>query len=129
MAASCVRYGVGVTNELGPEMADHKFKKILLVTGTGLDDNDEFTSPTPPSLCDTNTTPLSICAVLSSPPLSCITHALVDSNLAALPPVLTAMQSLDRSNVKYDVYSKVRVEPTDESMRDAIEFAKKGGRQ
>ena len=32
MASSCVRYGVGVTSEIGPELKDQKYKNVLLVS-------------------------------------------------------------------------------------------------
>ncbi|ESP02616.1 hypothetical protein LOTGIDRAFT_138069 [Lottia gigantea] len=49
---------------------------------------------------------------------------MTDGNLVNLPPVKTAMESLERANVPYKIYDKVRVEPTDESFKHAIDFAK-----
>ena len=40
-----------------------------------------------------------------------------DSNLLNLAPVKTAVKSLERAKVKFTVYSDVRVEPTDTSMK------------
>ena len=36
MAASCVRYGLGVTSEIGAEMHDAGFKRVLLVTDSNV---------------------------------------------------------------------------------------------
>lgn len=38
---------------------------------------------------------------------------MTDGKLALLPPVQAVLQSLDENRVKYKVYDKVRVEPTD----------------
>ncbi len=78
MAASCVRYGVNVTSEIGMDVKE--FKNVLLVT---------------------------------------------DPNLLSLHPVQTAVRSLQEANVNFKIYDKVRVEPTDESMKHAIAFARK----
>ncbi|KAK7825080.1 hypothetical protein U0070_014837 [Myodes glareolus] len=51
---------------------------------------------------------------------------MTDRNLAQLPPVQTVLNSLVRNNISFQVYDGVRVEPTDGSFMDAIEFAKKG---
>ncbi|KAJ8321953.1 hypothetical protein KUTeg_000424 [Tegillarca granosa] len=48
-----------------------------------------------------------------------------DKNLAKLDCVKTALQALNDANVNYKFYDKVRVEPTDESFKEAIDFAKK----
>ena len=48
---------------------------------------------------------------------------LTDRYLAKLPPVETALASLDDNNIRYTLYDSVRVEPTDESFRDAIGVA------
>jgi len=49
-----------------------------------------------------------------------------DSVLAQLEPVRLAVQSLEREGLKAVLYPNVRVEPTDASMREAIEFATQG---
>ncbi|MHC4248072.1 MAG: hydroxyacid-oxoacid transhydrogenase [Planctomycetota bacterium] len=49
---------------------------------------------------------------------------LTDKNLAALPPVATVLEALEGEKVRYALFDKVRVEPTDESLMEAIEFAK-----
>lgn len=81
MAASAVRFGAGVTREVGADLADLGARHVLVVT---------------------------------------------DAIVARLPPVETALASLDASRVKYAVYDRVRVEPTDESFQDAIRFARQG---
>src|SRR5438046_5441510 len=49
---------------------------------------------------------------------------LTDPVVAKLPPVRTAIDSLERSGVAYALYDRVRVEPSDESFLDAIASAK-----
>jgi hydroxyacid-oxoacid transhydrogenase len=57
-----------------------------------------------------------------------VKHALVftDPNLVKLPPVATLLQSLDDNGVRYTLYHRVRVEPTDESVQDAARVASAG---
>jgi hydroxyacid-oxoacid transhydrogenase len=52
-------------------------------------------------------------------------HVLVftDANLRNLPPVATALESLDAHKVRFSVFDRVRVEPTDESFQEAIAAA------
>ena len=50
-----------------------------------------------------------------------------DANLATLAPVKQVLDSLARSKVNFVLYDKVRVEPTDESFKDAADFAKREG--
>ena len=47
---------------------------------------------------------------------------ITDPVIARLPPAQTALEALDDAKVRYAVYDRVRVEPTDESFRDAIVF-------
>ena len=82
MAVSSIRFGKGVTREIGMDLAELGVKRALVMT---------------------------------------------DPTLRSLPPVQTALESLDASKVGYAVYDRVRVEPTDESFLDAINFAKAGG--
>ncbi|KAL0599313.1 Hydroxyacid-oxoacid transhydrogenase, mitochondrial [Plecturocebus cupreus] len=51
---------------------------------------------------------------------------MTDKNLAQLPPVQVAMDSLVKNGIPFTVYDNVRVEPTDASFMEAIEFAQKG---
>lgn len=55
-------------------------------------------------------------------------HALVltDPNLRNLPPAATALQSLEDNKVRFTLFDRVRVEPTEESLQDAISFASDG---
>jgi len=57
-----------------------------------------------------------------------VKNALVitDPMLRSLPPVQTVIDSLEANKIRYSVYDRVRVEPTDESFLDAIDFAKAG---
>jgi hydroxyacid-oxoacid transhydrogenase len=82
MAASAIRFGVGVTREVGADLAELGARNVLVVT---------------------------------------------DPVLRALPPVQTVADSLDASRLKWGLYERVRVEPTDESFLDAIAFARGGG--
>ncbi|XP_024947518.1 hydroxyacid-oxoacid transhydrogenase, mitochondrial isoform X2 [Cephus cinctus] len=81
MACSTVRYGIGVTREIGMDMENFGAKKVCLMT---------------------------------------------DPNLAKLTPVKTVVDSLTKHSVNFDVYDKVRVEPTEASLEDSIKFAKEG---
>ncbi len=49
-----------------------------------------------------------------------------DSNLAAMPPVRTALQSLKDEGLEAVLYDNTRIEPTDASLEEAIDFAVKG---
>src|ERR1044071_3169450 len=79
MAVSSVRFGKGVTREVGMDLAEIGAKNVLVIT---------------------------------------------DPIVRTLPPVQTVIESLDANQIKYDIYDRVRVEPTDESFLDAINFAK-----
>ena len=48
---------------------------------------------------------------------------LTDPHLSHLPPVQTVLDSLANQNIDYSLYDRVRVEPTDTSLRDAVAFA------
>jgi hydroxyacid-oxoacid transhydrogenase len=81
MAASAVRFGVGVTREVGGDLAELGARKVLVVT---------------------------------------------DAILRGLTPVGTVIDALDELRLSWDVYDRVRIEPTDESFADAIAFARDG---
>ncbi|ELK02349.1 Hydroxyacid-oxoacid transhydrogenase, mitochondrial [Pteropus alecto] len=51
---------------------------------------------------------------------------MTDKNLSQLPPVQIVMDSLVTNGINFKVYDNVRVEPTDRSFLEAIEFARKG---
>ncbi|XP_075237266.1 type III alcohol dehydrogenase isoform X2 [Lycorma delicatula] len=81
MACSTVRYGPGVTQEIGMDLVNMNAKKVCVMT---------------------------------------------DPNLSSMAPVKTTLDSLTRNNVNFEVYNKVRVEPTDESFQDAANYSRKG---
>ena len=78
MAASSVRFGRGVTREVGQDLVDLGVRHALVVT---------------------------------------------DPKLTTLTPVQTVLSALHDAGMKTTVYDRVRVEPTDSSFRDAIDFA------
>ncbi len=78
MAASSVRFGAGVTREVGMDLVDHGVRRALVVT---------------------------------------------DPTVAQLAPMHTVLEALAAQGVTAIVYDRVRVEPTDVSFRDAIDFA------
>ena len=81
MATSSVRYGVGVTREVGMDLADLGVRHALV---------------------------------------------LMDPVVGRLATGNVVRNSLDAAGVKFTVYDRIRVEPTDESFLDAIDFAKQG---
>ena len=81
MAASHIRFGVGVTREVGMDLKEIDARRVLVMT---------------------------------------------DPLVGKLPPVRTVLESLDRSGVPFDLYDRVRVEPSDESLLDAIAVARAG---
>src|SRR5688572_2737084 len=81
MAVSSIRFGKGVTREVGMDLAELGAKHVLVVT---------------------------------------------DRTLRSLPPVQAVIDSLEASRIRYAIYDRVRVEPTDESFLDAIAFANAG---
>lgn len=68
MACSNIRYGAGVTQEVGMDFINMKVKNICLMT---------------------------------------------DPFLSKLPPVKMAIDALTKENLSFEVYDKVRVEPTE----------------
>src|SRR5450631_1911501 len=81
MATSAIRFGFGVTRELGAELADLGKQSVLVF---------------------------------------------IDPLLRNLPPVVTALQSLEDNKIRFSIFDRVRVEPTDESFLDAIAAARAG---
>jgi len=82
MAVAGVRFGAGVTREVGMDLADLGVRAALILT---------------------------------------------DPTVRTLPPVHTVLESLAAAHIAATVYDRVRVEPTDESFVDAIDFARQGG--
>ena len=81
MSASNLRFGPGITCEIGMDLADMGVRRALLVT---------------------------------------------DPNLINLPPVQIACDALKAERISYDLFGRVRVEPTDLSIKDAIRVATEG---
>ena len=81
MAASTVRYGLGVTREVGMDLAARGARHVLVLT---------------------------------------------DPLLKNLPSVQTVLDALDREQLTFALYDRVRVEPSDESLLDAVAFANRG---
>jgi hydroxyacid-oxoacid transhydrogenase len=79
LATSNIRYGKGVTREVGMDMANLKSKKVVVFT---------------------------------------------DPNIKTLYPFKTVIESLEKARVPYVVFDKVRVEPTDISIKESIDFVK-----
>jgi len=78
MVTSGIRFGAGVTREVGAELSDIGRRHVLV-----------FTDPT----------------------------------LRDLPPVHTVLESLSASKIRFSLFDRVRVEPNDESFREAIAAA------
>ena len=79
MAASSIRFGAGVTREVGMDLADLGVKRVLVLT---------------------------------------------DPIVGRLPPAKAVTTSLEENHVSHVLYDRVRVEPSDASIRDAIAFAR-----
>ncbi|MEE8257964.1 MAG: hydroxyacid-oxoacid transhydrogenase [Acidobacteriota bacterium] len=81
MAASGIRFGRGVTREIGMDLAEMKAARVMVLT---------------------------------------------DSVLSKLPPVARVQESLADNKINFTLFDRVRVEPTDESFKEAIDFAANG---
>lgn len=81
MATSNIRFGVGVTREVGMDLAELGVRRALVLT---------------------------------------------DAKLAASAPVATVLNALKEEGIAFELFDRVRVEPTDASYRDAIDFAAAG---
>ena len=82
MATSNIRYGRGVTAEVGMDLVDMGVENVMVVT---------------------------------------------DGVLASLPPVTNLLAALEDSGVRFQLFDRVHVEPTDRSFKEAIDFANRGG--
>ncbi len=82
MATSNIRYGRGITAEVGMDLVDMGVGNVMVVT---------------------------------------------DPVLASLSPVATLLAALEDSGVRFQLFDRVRVEPTDRSFKEAIDFAVAGG--
>ncbi len=78
MGTSAIRFGAGVTREVGAELSDLGKRHALVFT---------------------------------------------DANLSALAPVTAVLESLEEHKIRFSVFDRVRVEPTDESFREAARAA------
>lgn len=47
-----------------------------------------------------------------------------DPHMLNLPPMKEVMDALTKSNIQFEIFSEVQVEPTDASLKVAIEFAR-----
>lgn len=81
MDTSSIKYGPGVTREIGSDMALLGAKRVMVVT---------------------------------------------DPRLAKLEPVAVVLESLRKEGIDTALYDRTRVEPTDQSFKEAIDFAKMG---
>ncbi len=79
MAVASIRFGVGVTREVGMDLQELGTRLALV---------------------------------------------LADPLVSRLAPVQTVLESLEHSGIQHALYDRVRVEPSDESFLDAIEFAR-----
>ena len=78
LAASSIRFGAGITREVGMDLVDWKLHRALVIT---------------------------------------------DPQMRGMQPVATVLESLEANGVAFTIYDRVRVEPTDESFKQAIAFA------
>jgi hydroxyacid-oxoacid transhydrogenase len=78
MASSAIRFGCGVTREVGAELADLGKEHVLVFT---------------------------------------------DPNLRGLPPVIAALEALEKHKIRASIFDRVRAEPTEESFREAASAA------
>jgi hydroxyacid-oxoacid transhydrogenase len=81
MATSSIRFGNGVTAEIGHDLADMGLRRVAVLT---------------------------------------------DPWLSRLRPVATVLQSLNDHGVPFQLFDRVRVEPNDRSIAEAIAFARAG---
>jgi hydroxyacid-oxoacid transhydrogenase len=82
LASSSIRFGRGVTREVGMDLSEMQARRVMVLT---------------------------------------------DPNLAKLSPVAKVVESLRENRISFELFDRVRVEPTDVSFREAIAFATDGG--
>jgi hydroxyacid-oxoacid transhydrogenase len=82
LATSSLRYGPGVTHEVGLDVKEMGARRVMVLT---------------------------------------------DPFLAKLPAVAAVLESLTAARIDFALFDRVRIEPTDQSFHDAIEFAREGG--
>ena len=78
LAASSIRFGAGITREVGMDLVDWKLHRALVIT---------------------------------------------DPQMRVMQPVATVLESLEANGIAFAIFDRVRVEPTDESFKQAIAFA------
>ena len=78
MATTGIRFGFGVTREVGAELVDLDKRHVLVFT---------------------------------------------DPSIRALPPVAAVLESLEKNKIHFSIFDRVRVEPSDESFREATTAA------
>ena len=81
MAVSNIRFGPGITREVGMDLKDRGLKRVMVLT---------------------------------------------DAKLREQSPLQTALAVIEAEGVEYALFDAVRVEPTDGSFKEAIEFAQTG---
>ena len=81
MATSGIRFGQGVTREVGMDLEEWGMSKVMVLS---------------------------------------------DPKLRDLPPTTKVLESLSNENIEHALFDRIRVEPTDASFREAIDFASAG---
>ena len=78
IAAAAIRFGFGVTREVGAELSDLRKSHVLVFA---------------------------------------------DPNLRTLPPLATVQESLHDHKIRFSVFDRIHIEPTDDSLREATTAA------
>ena len=81
VGATNLRFGFGITREVGMDLVDMGVKNVMVVT---------------------------------------------DPYLSKSEPVSVLLESLEKEKLRYTLYDRANVEPTDASFRDAVKFAREG---
>ncbi len=81
LATSSIRFGAGVTREIGFDLLDLQVQNVMVLT---------------------------------------------DPHLRELPPIGAVLESLGTHRIGFQLFDRVRVEPTDQSFQEAIQFAVDG---